>query len=60
MENNNNNNELICPNCKERLTLLMPGGTKLYCKKCEKYYLNNNGSVGEETTSPYNKKDVMY
>lgn len=49
-------NEMLCPNCKEKLMFLMPDGSHLYCNKCEKYYLNNNGKVGEETTSPYNER----
>lgn len=35
---------------------LMPDGSHLYCNRCEKYYSNNNGNVGDETTSPYNKR----
>lgn len=53
-------NTLKCPNCDEILTLLMPSGKTLYCNKCEKYYKNDNDNVGEETTSPYIRKDVLY
>jgi len=53
---------LKCPRCNERLMFLMPDGSHLYCNKCEKYYLNNNGDVGDETTSPYDDRndDVLY
>ncbi len=53
-------NILKCPNCDEPLTFLMPSGKTLHCNKCERYYKNDNGNVGEETTSPYAKKDVLY
>lgn len=42
--------------CNEKLMFLMPDGSHLYCNKCEKYYLNNNGDVGDETTLPYNER----
>lgn len=45
-------NILKCPNCDKQLTFLMPSGKTLYCNRCERYYKNNNGNVGEETTSP--------
>lgn len=51
---------LKCPNCGERLTYLMPSGSHLYCDKCNKYYKNDNGNVGEETENPHTKKDVLY
>ena len=54
------NNMLLCPNCGFKLIFLMPDGKNLHCTKCEKYYLNNDGSVGNETTSPYDKTDVLY
>lgn len=54
-------NEKLCPNCNEKLMFLHPDGSHLYCNKCEKYYLNNNGDVGDETTSPYDENDdVLY
>lgn len=49
-----------CPNCGERLMFLMPDGQVLSCNKCNKYYKNNNGEAGEETSSPYNRNDVLY
>lgn len=55
------NDILKCPSCDEKLMFLHPDGSYLYCNKCEKYYLNNNGEVGDETTSPYDKNDdVLY
>lgn len=51
---------LKCPNCNEPLTFLAPDGTRLHCNKCDKYYLNDNGSVGEETSTPYTRDDVLY
>ncbi len=39
---------------------LMPDGRKLHCNKCNKYYLNDNGNVGDETSTPYTNKDVLY
>lgn len=35
-------------------------GKTLYCKKCNKYFENNNGSVGEETSSPYTDLNADY
>lgn len=55
-----NENVLKCPKCNEKLTFLMPSGTTLYCDKCEKYYVNDNGKVGEETSNPYTRNDVLY
>ncbi len=55
-----NTNILKCPNCNGKLMFLMPDGSHLYCNECEKYYLNNNGKVGDKTTSPYNRNDVLY
>ena len=52
--------ELRCPYCNERLMILAPDGTTLYCKKCNKYFKNNNGSVGEETVSPYSDDSALY
>lgn len=49
-----------CPNCGEPLTFLMPDGKVLNCNKCNKCFKNNNGKVGEETSSPYNRNDVLY
>ena len=49
-----------CPVCYEKLTFLMPDGQTLHCNKCGKYYKNENGDVGEETSSPYTRTDVLY
>ena len=51
---------LHCPVCNERLMYMEPDGNTLYCKKCEKFFKNNNGTVGEETTDPYLNKDFIY
>ncbi len=53
-------NILKCPNCNEPLTYLMPSGKILHCNKCKRYYKNDNGNVGEETISPYTRKDFLY
>ena len=39
---------------------LEPDNTRLHCNKCDKYYINDNGSVGEETSTPYTRDDVLY
>ena len=52
--------ELHCPYCNERLMYLEPDDTILYCKKCDKYFKNNNGTVGEETVSPYLDENALY
>lgn len=49
-----------CPNCGTPLTFLMPDGQVLSCNKCNKYFKNNHGKVGEETSSPYTRNDVLY
>lgn len=53
-------NILKCPDCDEILTFLMPDGKKLYCNKCKKYYVNDNGKVGEKTSTPYTRNNVLY
>ena len=50
---------LNCPACGENLMYLMDGIT-LYCKKCKKYFKNNNGTVGEETSYPYTNPNAEY
>ena len=54
------NNTLVCPNCGQKLIFMMPDGKTLHCDKCNKYYTNNNGEVGNETSSPYTRNDVLY
>ena len=49
-----------CPNCGANLTLLMPDGKVFYCNTCGKYYKNENGTVGEETTNPYTNTEALY
>ena len=51
---------LVCPVCGERLMFMMPSGQTLYCKKCKKYFVNDNGKVGKETTYPYVDKNADY
>lgn len=53
-------NALLCPNCKQRLMFLAPDGQYLHCNNCGKYYINKNGVVGKETSSPYTRDDVLY
>ncbi len=51
---------LHCPACNERLMYMEPDGNILYCKKCEKFFKNDNQSVGEETTNPYTNSNFIY
>lgn len=55
-----NTNISICPNCSERLSKLMPDGAIFSCNKCGKYYKNDNGKVGNETSSPYIDNTILY
>ena len=48
-------NQPKCPICGAPLTFLMPDGKTLNCNNCNKYFKNNNGKVGEETSSPYTR-----
>lgn len=57
---NESKNILVCPNCGEKLSFMMPDGKTLNCDKCNKYYINNNGEVGNETSSPYIDNNVLY
>ena len=59
-DNPNYNENLLCPNCKQRLMILIPDGQYLHCNSCGKCYENQNGIVGKETSSPYTKDDVLY
>lgn len=59
--NDNNSGKILnCPICENTLMFMEPDGNTLWCNKCNKYFANNNGSVGSETSSPYNKDDVLY
>lgn len=51
---------MLCPKCNEILSFSMPSGKYLYCDKCDKYYKNHNGIVGEETSNPENRDNVRY
>lgn len=42
---------LKCPICGERLMLV--SDEKFQCNRCNKYFKNNSGLVGEETIAPY-------
>ena len=57
---NGNLKSLICPNCGAVLDIMMPDGKVLNCPKCNKFYIYDNGTVGEEPSSPYNKGNVLY
>lgn len=59
-ESNNSSSDLICPICNGMLSSMMPDGKILNCPKCNKYYINDNGTVGAETSSPYTRNDVFY
>ena len=39
---------------------LMPSGRVLYCSKCDKHFINENGKVGKETSSPYKNDQRLY
>ena len=51
---------LKCPVCGENLMYMQPDASTLYCKKCNKYFKNNNGTVGEETSYPYTDPNADY
>ena len=57
-ESNKSDNNPTCPICKNKLSFMMPDGKTLHCFNCNKYFVNNNGVAGEETGSPYTRKDV--
>ena len=56
---NLNNEEMCCPVCGEKLMFMMQAPT-LYCKKCHKYFENDNGKVGNETDYPYTESEADY
>ena len=49
-----------CPICKEKLNYMMPDGTTLCCNSCNKYFTNENGKVGKETSYPYMDHNADY
>ncbi len=51
---------LKCPICGENLMYMEPDATTLYCRKCNKYFKNNNGTVGEEASYPYTDPNAEY
>lgn len=51
---------LTCSKCGGRLIKLMPNGTILHCNKCNKSFKNENETVGDETTTPYNDTNILY
>lgn len=51
---------LRCPICNERLMYMEPDGLTLYCKKCKKFFKNDNESVGKETDYPYQDENALY
>ena len=50
---------LKCPICGDNL-MYMHHATTLCCRKCNKYFKNNNGVVGEETSYPYTDPNADY
>ena len=57
---NRKKNVLKCPKCNEVFIFVMLSDKTLYCNKCEKYYKNKNGNVGEEPNLSYTKSNVYY
>ena len=51
---------LKCPICGENLMYMEPDAITLYCRKCNKYFKNNNGTVGEEASYPYTDPKAEY
>lgn len=51
---------LKCPICGENLMFMEPDGNTLHCRKCNKFFKNNNGAVGDETTDPYPDPTALY
>jgi len=49
-----------CPVCNSKLIFIMPTGSPLYCKNCNKYFENNNGKAGKQIKKPTYNKDVFY
>lgn len=38
----------------------MPDGATLCCNNCNKYFINDNGKVGEVTKYPYSDPNADY
>lgn len=52
--------QLAYSNCSSPLMFCMPDGKVLCCNKCNKYFINDNGTVGDETSTPYTRNEVLY
>ena len=60
IKNLNVNNTSLCPICNSELVFIMPAGSPLYCKNCDKYFENNDGKAGKPVEKPTYNKDVFY
>lgn len=60
LENINESKFLKCPLCGENLMYMQPDALTLYCKKCNKYFKNNCGTVVEEILYPYTDPNADY
>ena len=49
-----------CPICGKKLNYMMPDGATLCCNICNKYFINDSGKVGQETSYPYTDKNADY
>ena len=54
------NKTSLCPICNSKLIFIMPTGSPLYCKNCNKYFVNNNGKAGKQIKEPNYNKNVFY
>ena len=52
--------QAICPICKGRLMFMVPSGSPLYCKSCDKFFENNGGAPGKQIEKPKYDPDVIY
>ena len=51
---------LHCQICNNNLMFMEPDGNTLHCRNCNKFFKNDNGSVGIETTNPYTDPNAIY
>ena len=49
-----------CPICNNKLNYMMPDGATLCCDSCNKYFTNENGKIGNETSNPYVDTNADY